>query len=125
MKFTKTLLWLGLGLTAFPFAMAGGMKALGVAQMHSNMAEMHYHSTFTYALGLLEILGVVGLFFQRTRLLVLIAFQLILAGGIESHIAAGHGFDRLVPGILANLGILIASWAHLQTQNFFQTQTSL
>jgi hypothetical protein len=125
MYFNKITLWLGLGLSAFLFAMAGGMKALGAVQMHRNMAEMHYNSTFTYALGLLELLGVVGLFFQRSRLLVLIVFQLILAGGIGSHIVAGHGLNRLMPAFVANLGILLATWAHFQNQNKFQTQTSL
>jgi hypothetical protein len=117
----KIFYWAGLLITAFVFGSAGGMKALGVAQMHQNMAEMHYPSWFTYALGISEVLGVVGLFFARFRPYVVLYFQAVLFGGIGSHISAGHGFDRLSFAFVGLLGLFLLIYSE---KNRFSIQSN-
>jgi hypothetical protein len=94
-------------MTAFIFGSAGGMKALGITQMHQNMAAMNYPSWFTYVLGFSEVAGVIMLFFARFRLYVILYFAAVLFGGIGSHITAGHGFDRLSFAFAGLLGLII------------------
>jgi hypothetical protein len=103
----RAVYWLGLGVTAFIFGSAGAMKAFGAAEMHHNMVAINYPSWFTFLLGGGELLCVLGLFFQRTRLWVMAIFQAILFGGIGSHIAAGHGLDRLSFALLGVMALAI------------------
>jgi hypothetical protein len=103
----KILYYIGLGLTALVFLSAGGMKAVGAAEMHARMAEMHYSSIFTYLLGISEVIGVIGLFFNQTRIVVILYFLAIIFGGIGSHITAGHGMDRLGFALIGLLALLL------------------
>jgi DoxX-like family len=103
----KILYYISLGLTTLVFLSAGGMKAVGAVEMHARMSEMHYSSIFTYLLGISEVLGVIGLFFNNTRIAVVLYFLAIIFGGIGSHIAAGHGMDRLGFALIGLLALLL------------------
>ncbi len=119
MNTQKILYWIVLLVTAFIFGSAGAMKAFGVAQLHHNRAEMHYPEWFTYLLGFAELAGVAGLFVARTRFYVIVLFLIIIFGGIGSHIAAGHGLDRLSFALIGLAGLLILIW--LQKPSLFKT----
>jgi hypothetical protein len=103
----KILYYISLGLTALIFLSAGGMKAIGEVGMHARMAEMHYSAIFTYLLGISEVVGVIGLFFNQTRMAVVLYFLAVIFGGIGSHITAGHGMDRLGFALIGLLALLL------------------
>ena len=107
MKTQKIILWAGVILTALIFGSAGAMKAFGEAAMHQRMADLHYPSWFTYLLGISEVIGVVALFFSKTRMWVVVFFQAILFGGIAAHLTAEHGLDKLIFALVGLVGLAL------------------
>jgi hypothetical protein len=102
LKGVRILKWCLSGLVAIPFIIFGGMKLIGLEMMMERMAEINYAASATRMIGIIEVLGVIGLFLSRTRVFSLSLFVLIMAGAVGSHIGGGHALNTVfMPTLIA------------------------
>ncbi len=93
--FYALLAILGLG-----FGGAGVMKVIGNPEMLQNMYELGYSAWATRMVGALEVIGVLGLFFRKTRATAMVGLLPLAVGAWASHITAGHSFQHQFPAMM-------------------------
>lgn len=82
---------------AVMFAMVGGMKLMGPAEMVENFARWGYPAWFIYAVGALEMAGAISLVMGRTRFLASVGLTLVLLGAAATHLKAGEYGPTMMP----------------------------
>jgi uncharacterized membrane protein YphA (DoxX/SURF4 family) len=90
-------------------ALAGGMKIRGQEPMKSRMEEMNHGGFVMLLIGILEILGVIGLWIPATRPFALICLLPFSIGGFAAHQVLRHDFkERSIPAVLMIISIPLA-----------------
>lgn len=98
----------------FAYAGAGLLKVAGDAQMVQRLSELGFGDSWRVFIGTTELLGVAGLVWSRTRLAALICLWPYAIGGVALHIGHHHGIDRLLPAVIAAVGVPLAAWLHVR-----------
>jgi hypothetical protein len=111
---TKLHYWVTTILLSFPFTVFGFLKVIGAEFMVQNMASIHYNTIATTCIGIVELLTVVGLFFEKYRTLSLMILGLILAGAIGSHLGAGQGINSIIVPSTVFIILLLTSVSYLK-----------
>ena len=92
-KIKKTIMWILIGLLALQFTSAGLPKFTG--SWDTKFADWGYPSFFVYLIGLVEIVGIIGLFIRKTRKWAVIALMLTMIGAAITH-ALNDEASRLI-----------------------------
>ena len=98
-------MWICISVLTVQFLVAGIGKLLGAWSV--KFADWGYSLTFMYAIGLLEIIGVAGLFLSRTRKWSGILFTIIMVGAAYTHISNLEYLRIIHNVIIACLSLLI------------------
>jgi uncharacterized membrane protein YphA (DoxX/SURF4 family) len=102
-------------------AMAGGMKIRGQEPMKSRMEEMNHGGFLMLLIGVLEVLGVIGLWIPVTRPLALICLLPFSIGGLAAHQVLRHDFkERSIPAVLVIILTPLALYLDPSFQIFFK-----
>ena len=108
---TRTLIRsLALGLLSLLFLIVGTAKLIGAPFMIDGMAAMHYSPLVTRLIGVLELVAVAGLWWSRTRTLVLTLLPLIFAGAAGSHLGSGQPPAEVLPKFIGFAAVLITAF---------------
>ncbi len=111
MNFITITFYLSLVVISLVYASAGFMKVRGQEPMKSRMEEMNNGGYVRIAIGVLEIIGVIGIWLPATRPLALVCLLPFSIGGLAAHIALKHNFrERNIPAVLMIVLIVIALW---------------
>jgi uncharacterized membrane protein len=94
---------------SFIYGAAGFMKIRGKEPMKSRMEEMNQGGKIALTIGILEILGVIGIWIPTLRALALVCLLPFSIGGLAAHIVLRHNFkERNIPAILMIILIIVA-----------------
>jgi uncharacterized membrane protein len=109
MNVSNILFYALLGLISLVYTVAGYQKVIGKEPMKSRMAEMNHGGIVMTLIGVVEIIGVVALWFPITRPWALICLLPFSIGGLAAHIVLKHNFrERNIPAVLMIIAILFA-----------------
>lgn len=98
-----------LGIISLIYLIAGIQKLIGKEPMKSRMEEMNNGGIVMRTIGILEIIGVFGLWITNIRPFALICLLPFAVGGLASHIVLRHNFrERNIPAVLMIVFIIIA-----------------
>jgi putative oxidoreductase len=92
-------------LLAAQFFLAGGMKAMGAADMITTLGRLHFAPAFVHVLGVLELAGAVGLLLGSQRARAALGLLAIMHGAVAVHVV-----DGFVPKGFAALAVLGLLW---------------
>jgi hypothetical protein len=96
-------------LVSLVYTIAGFQKVRGKEPMKSRMDEMNHGGIVMKLIGIVELLGVIGLWFSATRALALVSLLPFSIGGLAAHIVLKHNFkERDIPAVLMIIVIGIA-----------------
>lgn len=101
-------MWLCIGCLAVQFLAAGATKLLGA--WSSRFADWGYPYAFAHIIGSLEIIGVIGLFFSRTRKWSTLLFIFIMTGAAYTHISNSEYVRIVHNAVVAVLSFLVLRW---------------
>lgn len=100
-----------MALLTLGFLMFGGSKLAG-QQMHvENFARWGYPTWFMYLTGLIEVVGAVLLWPQRTRLIGALLLVATMLGAILTHLVNGEAAFIAMPVVLLLLAAFVA-WSN-------------
>lgn len=100
-----------MALLTLGFLMFGGSKLAG-QQMHvENFARWGYPTWFMYLTGLIEVVGAVLLWPQRTRLIGALLLVATMLGAILTHLVNGEAAFITMPVVLLLLAAFVA-WSN-------------
>lgn len=101
-----------MALLTLGFLMFGGTKLAG-QQMHvENFAKWGYPSWFMYLTGLIEVVGAVLLWPQRTRLIGALLLVATMLGAIATHLVNGEGLAAAAMPIVLLLLAAFVAWSN-------------
>ncbi|WP_430908398.1 DoxX family protein [Maribacter sp. 2-571] len=104
-----TLFYTALGIISLIYSIAGTQKLIGMEPMKSRMEEMNNGGVVMRMIGVLEITGVIGLWFSSIRPFALIGLLPFAVGGLAAHIVLKHNFmERNIPAVLMIILIIAA-----------------
>ena len=93
------------------YGSAGFQKIRGREPMKSRMAEMNQGGVVMLLIGIVEIMGVVGIWLPATRPVALLCLMPFSIGGLAAHIVLKHNFiERDIPAVLMIILISVALW---------------
>jgi putative oxidoreductase len=107
MKARKIALYILIGLGALQFCAIGFFKTvgpfIGVDMFIKSMGHLKYDHTWTFIIGLIDLLGGIGLLFKKYRPYAALGIIFLMHGAIGSHATAGDAFvgTLLGPGMAA------------------------
>jgi DoxX-like family len=107
MKARKIALYVLIGLGALQFCAIGFLKTvgpfIGIDMFIKSMGRLHYDHTWTFLIGMIDLLGGIGLMFKKYRPYAALGIILLMHGAIGSHATAGDAFvgTLLGPGFAA------------------------
>ena len=104
-KGIKIVMWICISVLTIQFLAAGIGKLLGA--WSAKFAGWGYSLTFMYSIGLLEVIGVAGLFLRKTRKWSGILFTTIMVGAAYTHISNLEYLRIIHNVIIACLSLLI------------------
>ena len=111
MNLITGIFYLTLVVISVVYVSAGFMKVRGQEPMKSRMDEMNHGGYVRIVIGLLEIVGIMGIWFPATRPLALVCLLPFSVGGLAAHIALKHNFkERDIPAVLMIVLIVVALW---------------
>ncbi len=94
-----------LGLVSLQFGIVGLLKSIGFAPLYQQLAELHIAPGLGLLIGVLEVLGVIGLWIRPVRRAALLGLLLLAVCAIAVHFGAGVALYKAVPALVAT-GIL-------------------
>jgi DoxX-like family len=98
-----------LAVISFIYCAAGFMKIRGKEPMKSRMQETNQGGWIMLTIGILEIVGVIGIWITPFRPLALVCLLPFSIGGLAAHIVLKHNFkERNVPAVLMIVLIIVA-----------------
>ena len=109
-KARRGTLYVSLALLTVLFGIVGTAKLVGAPFMLDGMAAMHYGPLVTRLIGLVELIAVAGLWWPRTRTLVLTLLPLIFAGAAGSHLGSGQPPAEVLPKFAVFGAVLLAAY---------------
>lgn len=113
-------MWICIAILTIQFLGAGVTKLTGA--WSSKFAGWGYSTAFMYAIGTIEIIGVVGLFISRTRKWSTVLLILIMAGAAYTHIS-NLEYGRVIHNaIVAGLSFLVM---HLDRKSLSQLPSNI
>lgn len=92
MKTKKIISLVISGLLGLAFILAGFAKLSGQEEMVVNYEKWGLPIILMYFVGLSEILGAIGLFIKKTRLLAIGGLSILMLGAIGTHVVNGEPF---------------------------------
>jgi uncharacterized membrane protein YphA (DoxX/SURF4 family) len=104
-KTARVILWICIACLVVQFLAAGLSKIAGA--WVSRFSGWGYSVEFMYGVGVLEIMGVAGLFFSRTRKWSALVFILIMIGAAVTHILNSEYVRVIHNGLVAGGSVLI------------------
>jgi putative oxidoreductase len=113
MKARKIALYVLIGLGALQFCAIGFLKTvgpfIGIDMFIKSMGRLHYDHTWTFLIGMIDLLGGIGLLFKKYRPYAALGIVLLMHGAIGSHATAGDAFvgTLLGPGFAAIIMTII------------------
>jgi DoxX-like family len=109
MNLSTVIFYVVLVVISFIYTAAGFMKIRGKEPMKSRMEEMNQGGKIMLTIGILEILGVVGIWITPFRALALVSLLPFSVGGLAAHIVLKHNFrERNIPAVLMIILIIVA-----------------
>jgi DoxX-like family len=109
MNLSTVLFYAALAIISFIYGAAGFMKIRGKEPMKSRMEEMNQGGSIMLTIGILEILGVIGIWITPLRPLALVCLLPFSIGGLAAHIVLKHKFkERNIPAVLMIILIIVA-----------------
>jgi putative oxidoreductase len=104
-KGIKIIVWICIAVLTVQFLGAGITKLLGT--WSAKFIDWDYPIALMYTIGLLEIMGVIGLYFSKTRKWSAVLFILVMIGAAYTHVSNGE-YQRIIHnGIVAGLSFLV------------------
>ena len=119
MKLKKISNYVILGVITLIFLVAGLQKVFGIDEMTHNMSELNMGGWKMFAIGFLEVLGVIGLWIKRTKLLSLFGLYSFAVGALAMHLT--HNQDFLNHSVESTLMVLLIPIALMLDERFRRT----
>ena len=104
----KYLLHISLGLLAFIYCNAGAMKTFGAPEMVAHLNELHINTAWRVFIGITELLGVIGIFWPRTRAVALLCLWPYAIGGLALHVSYADTVAHIIPAVVAAILVPMA-----------------
>jgi putative oxidoreductase len=104
-KGIKIIMWICIAVLTFQFLGAGMTKLLGSWSVR--FSAWGYPLAFMYVIGTLETIGVVGLFFSKTRKWSVMLFIIIMFGAAYTHISSAEFLRVIHNGIMVGISLLV------------------
>jgi hypothetical protein len=107
MKAKRIALYILIGLGAFQFITIGVLKTIGpfvgIEMFIKSMSRLNYDHTWTFFIGMFDLLGGIGLLVKKYRPYAALGIIFLMHGAIGSHATAGDSFfgTLLGPGFAA------------------------
>jgi hypothetical protein len=102
MKGRKIALYILIGLGALQFIAIGILKTVGpfvgIDMFIKSMGRLHYDHTWTFIIGMIDLIGGIGLLFKKYRPYAALGIILLMHGAIGSHATAGDAFGGTLMG---------------------------
>jgi uncharacterized membrane protein YphA (DoxX/SURF4 family) len=90
------------------FAMSGATKLMGQEMHLQNFESWGFSFVFMYIIGALEVLGGLGLFIKRFRVLAGLGLAGLMIGGIGTHLVSNEASMIIGPLVLTILALTFA-----------------
>jgi putative oxidoreductase len=104
-KVARVVMWTGIACLTVQFLAAGVSKMAGA--WASRFSDWGYSMAFMYVIGALEIIGVAGLFFSKTRKWSAAILILIMVGAAITHVLSSEHVRLIHNGVVAGLSFLV------------------
>ncbi len=121
-RVTKIIAWIITGLLSLAFLFSGIAKITGQEFYVTGFIHWGYPLYFMYILGILQILGVIGLYLKKFRFWAAVGLAGIMAGAVVTHILSQEVEVIFGPALLMVLSITLA-WLRSREINFFRNKT--
>ena len=90
------------------FMAMGAMKLMGVDMLVQNFQRWGYPGWFLYAIGAVEVMGALGLVFERVRFQAAMVLSMLLVGAIVTHLRACEYVAAMMPAMFMALTLPLA-----------------
>ena len=104
-------------LLSLQLTVVGLMQVAGAEPIRTNVAEMGYPSWFRVGIGVAQLVGVAGLWTERTRFPAAVGLSIILAGAVFSHVRFGHDAEHTAPAVITLVLLSVLAWARRPRSN--------
>jgi len=104
-KVARVILWISIVCLTVQFLAAGVSKLSGA--WTSRFSTWGYSTTFMYGIGVLEIIGVTGLYFSRTRKWSAVLFIVLMVGAACTHVLNAEAVRVIHNVVVAGLALLV------------------
>ncbi|CAN5162072.1 hypothetical protein BH23BAC1_BH23BAC1_28040 [soil metagenome] len=121
-RVTKIMAWIITGLLSLAFLFSGIAKITGQEFYVTGFIRWGYPLFFMYVIGILQILGVVGLYLKKFRFWAALGLAGIMAGAVATHVVSQEAEVIIGPALLMVLSIALA-WLRSTEVNFFRNKT--
>jgi uncharacterized membrane protein len=111
---TKKVFYVALMLLSVQLLAVGILKIIGFAPLYEQLQELHISARFGFAIGVWEVVAVIGLWFKKTRGIALLSLLFLVISAIAVHFGAGVESSKAIPATISLL--LICTILYLSNQ---------
>jgi multisubunit Na+/H+ antiporter MnhG subunit len=101
MKNKKRVFYVLLTLLSLQMTIVGVLKLVGFPPLYQQLDELHISHTFGFAIGMVEVLCVAGIWIRKTRGIALLTLLFLVTSAMAVHFGASVEITKAIPAMVS------------------------